>query len=159
MLDITILKTAHGGDDCRHAELRARKLIPYIEHCDVFSIESALVTEQTARDIERVWAGVLKSKITRQKFHEGAQYFVKQERNPTIRAYTTKAYEYVFRNKRALYCSERCPDDAKADLILGLWTSGTKMLVDGLNRVTSGDERGYELCYQGSRHIHRFVKG
>lgn len=160
MLDITILKTAHGGDDCRQAELRARKLIPYVENCDVFSIESALVTEKTAKLIENVWAGLLKSKnISRQDFAEGTEYFVKQEQNPTIRAYLKKAYEYVFRNRKPLYCAERWPDDTKANIIRDLWDSGARMLLQGLRGMAYGDDSALRKCYEGSKRMHRFAKG
>ncbi|MBS3051064.1 MAG: hypothetical protein J4400_02860 [Candidatus Aenigmarchaeota archaeon] len=160
MLDITILKTAHGGNDRRQAELRARKLIPYVQSCDVFSIESALVTEETARLIERTWAGVISSpKISCQEFSEGAEYFVKQEQNATIRAYLRKAYEYAFRNKRPLYYAERWADESKASLIGSLWGIGYDKLLAGLVAVASGDESAFRACYEGSSSMHGFVKG
>ena len=162
MLDITILKTAHGGDDCRQAELRARKLIPYVQNCDTFSVESALCTEETAKDFERIWYGVLaEPKIKRKDFLEGVEYFVKQEPNPTIRHYLRKAYEYAFRNKKPLYCAERWADEAKAVLVGSLWVTGSNMLLSGLSSIAQGNESEIEFarCYQGSKYMHNFIKG
>ena len=60
MLDIIILKVIHTG------EREAKKLLPYILECDIFSNESIGSSEKYAKLAERNWERTLK--LTRSKF-------------------------------------------------------------------------------------------
>jgi len=55
-LDITILKVAHSGAD------EAKKLVPYIRQCDVYSPEAAFETKHGAEFAEREWVTALTDK-------------------------------------------------------------------------------------------------
>src|SRR3989344_5312969 len=62
MLEITILKTHHRGEE------EARKLLPYIQCCDVFGIESPLCTQQKAEEKEKEWTKILQQDMSTDEF-------------------------------------------------------------------------------------------
>ena len=154
MLDVTVLKTSHGG------ELEAKKLIPYVQSCDVFSVETAIMSEDRAAQLEKLWRSLLGKRIGRDDFSEGVKYLVAAETNPEIRKYMIKAYEYAFRNQRPLYCQERFQNEAKADIVHNLWNSGIRTFSEGIEAITRGEEtKGVKSAYMGSRFLYSSRKG
>lgn len=55
MLELKILKVNHSGKD------NAKKLIPYIENCDIFGMESGCATKEHAEEIESHWEYMLQT--------------------------------------------------------------------------------------------------
>ncbi|MBI4451127.1 hypothetical protein HY642_04070 [Candidatus Woesearchaeota archaeon] len=101
MIEIKLLKVDHSGEE------EARKLLPYIQSCDVFGPEVAFQAAETAAHTERLWERILQSgcSLTR----------LKKEFMP-VQAYTSagsageylrKLREYTFRNKVRLWHPER----------------------------------------------------
>ena len=102
MIELTLLKVTHSG------EQEARKLIPYIQDCDVFGIEGAICTEREASENERVWQRLLGTDISRSRLQEMPYVSILDEKR---RVYTAKVIDYLFRNKRLLWSTERFTEE------------------------------------------------
>lgn len=61
-IEITILKVSHSG------EANAKKLLKYIQTCDVYGYETACSTEKIATDSENDWEDLLLKNPTRSAF-------------------------------------------------------------------------------------------
>jgi hypothetical protein len=67
MLDVTVLKVEHQGVS------EARKLIPYIEGCDIISPEGMAITREFAEKCENSWENLLDSGISRSRFLDSSE--------------------------------------------------------------------------------------
>jgi len=121
MLEVTILKVEHQGST------EARKLLPYIQQCDVFGPESAFLLETDAAYTEKNWADVIKSDISRTQFMKYSSDMIgKTEKNPGIIAYKLKIYDYLFREKKPIWHPERYSENERK-IILAPTAEGTRL--------------------------------
>ncbi len=101
MLDITLLKVEHKG------ELEAKKLLPYIEKCDVFAPEAAGEIAVRAMHLEKTWYGQLNLSRSRVAPILAKNY---SSHPPLMADYNIKRDDYLFRNKKPLYYLEKWPE-------------------------------------------------
>ena len=112
MLEITILKVEHQGTE------EARKLLPYIQECDVFGPESAFLLEAEAAYDEKNWRDTIKADISRTQFLKFCSDMIeKTERNPGIKAYKLKTYDYLFSEKKSIWHPERYYEDERNSIL------------------------------------------
>jgi hypothetical protein len=136
MIDITILKVEH------RTVKQARKLLPYVQACDVFGIESAGKSEQAAMKIERLWEDVINSNLSRTQFAQWEELRQREARNsPEIRDYAAKADEYLFLEKKPMWYFERYSDSERQKLAQLEQTMDQHKKAFG--RLLSGDHAGY----------------
>ena len=98
MLDITILKVEHYG------VREAKKLLPYIQNCEIFCPEFSCGTEKEAQEQETLWENTLTSGISRSQFKKCFSF---QNEAPKMMDYNMKLYDYCFRSKRLMWYLER----------------------------------------------------
>lgn len=110
MLEIKILKTTHAGIE------EARKLIPHIVGCSIYSLETSLWSEADASMFEREWKRTLVDKkredmmnLARSMTHgyEEGGFYSSLQNHSAAATYMGKSLEYAHRNKRPIYISER----------------------------------------------------
>jgi len=105
MLEITILKTHHRGEE------EARKLLPYIQCCDVFGIESPLCTQQKAEEKEKEWTKILQQDMSTDEFIRAFDKTSKGKKDTKAEEqkylYLRKTYEQLFVERKPLWHSER----------------------------------------------------
>lgn len=98
MLEVTILKTIHQGKD------EAIKLRPYIDKCDVFSLEQACATEEEAKIFEQEWEKTLKeSRVYAKRFVE-IRYNGKSLDGADYQIFS---FDELHRSNKPLYLAER----------------------------------------------------
>jgi len=85
----------------------AKKLLPYIKACDVYSGETAGLTEESARITEENWKDIHRWNLTKTAFYREIVPRFGQDRNPEMGAFTRKHAEYLFLEKKPVWCSER----------------------------------------------------
>lgn len=140
MLELTILKVCHSG----FAE--ARKLLVYIQACDVFGEENAAEQETIAEFGELEWERVLssvKSLTAFRALQDKAIYF---EQNPGRQAYGKKVREYLFRNKVFLWHAERFSQEESQGLFARLKESDA-LFERALQDLNSGRIEGFLSQY------------
>lgn len=109
-LEITLLKVWKEG------ETEAKKLLPYINNCDVYGAENAMCTEEGAARFDSDWAWALKNSsrtamrdVMSRLFDK---YFLKQ--SPHIKRYGVKQFDYLFVANRLIWTLERfTPEEAE----------------------------------------------
>jgi len=143
MLEVTILKTQHLG------EQEARKLLPYVQSSDAFGIEFSENSIETAREIEESWDTILGKGISRSKFlgRLGSSF-------QTLKGgeYLAKALDYVFRNRVALYLSERWADPNETKELARLYSLGVSQFESGLRSIHDGNiSEGLKVFYEGEK--------
>ena len=98
MLEIKMLKVVHDGED------EARKLLPHIQECDVFSQESQALTEEEAVLLEQNWEALLQ--MSRSRFrHELERTYGGSD--SSFAQYNIKRDDYLFQNKKPIIFLER----------------------------------------------------
>jgi len=100
MLEITILKVVHAGEE------EAKKLLPYIKDCHVYALEAAGSTENNAQFAEKSWENTLKAGVSRSKIKEKYE-LAKDIGDVEIKKYGLKELDYLARQGRKLYFVER----------------------------------------------------
>ena len=146
MINITLLKVIHEGEE------EAKKLLPHIEKCDVFSREAMNLTEAGARSIERQWPEVLK--MSRSKFNR-----VNSERYvgvpPEFVPYNLKRDDYIFRaGKPVIFLERWSPEEARvADDAEIRWNAERLAYLEFL---AEGNIEGYIIL--ASESLRRFTK-
>ncbi len=104
MIEVTILKVQHVGED------EARKLLPYVQNCDVYSPENPYATERISASWEAGFEQA--SKLNRTQFSKVIQALLNSMR-PDDFAYFVKQYDYLYRAKRPLWFLERCSPEER----------------------------------------------
>jgi len=113
MLEVTILKVQHSGTR------EARKLLPYIQNCDVFGPEDSIVTEKIALDKEKDWEKIIKSDESRFRFIGRTSDKIREiEWHPERAEYLLKVYDYLFREQKPLWFPEKCSEEERKNLLL-----------------------------------------
>lgn len=111
MLEVHILKVTHGTTE------EAKKLLPYIKECDVYSPEFAFGTEKVAKVTEREWLGILSK--SRSKMKEYVLSGCAPPNNPEVQqlnAYRLKEFEQVYLNQKPIWFAERFSENVASDL-------------------------------------------
>ncbi|MBX4196737.1 hypothetical protein KW805_04060 [Candidatus Pacearchaeota archaeon] len=107
MLNIQILKTTHIFED------QARKLLPYIQKCDVFAPEIPCKLERECTEEEEKWSSLLRSSKTRSGFlrdHDDENFHLLSSEDQKTREsakYQRILRDYLFRCRKPLYVAER----------------------------------------------------
>src|SRR3989344_7827695 len=100
MLDTTILKIEHSKED------NAKKLLPYIQKCNVYAPEAAFVTLEWAEKDEKDWEDFLGSGKSRTHLAKALrERYADFPQDDT--AFTIKEYDYLFQNQRLIWNLER----------------------------------------------------
>ena len=154
MLEVVILKTFHGGRIKAEAEQNARKLLPYIQSCDVFSIEAAFMTREEAEAEEHGWATLISLDVSRARIMEALEHFYQKEIRMGIShsdmRYHTKLEEYLLRQKKLLYYTERWEDLNERDRLKKLSEETDSKFCGGLALISQDKiEDGLALLYDG----------
>ena len=146
MLEIVVFKTAHRG------KTEAKKLIPHIKECDVFSLEATCVSEQEARENEGRSSKSMDSKMSRLAFLKALKPNLEFAVPDTeSRKYVEQAMDYLFSLKVPLYMAERWQDIGEANETMETYSLGNEKFVLGINMIAQGEEtKGIALCYEGS---------
>ncbi len=110
MLELTIVKTAHG-----RGESEAKRLLDYIKSCDVFSPEDACITEKKAKEIETFWEKMFALGWSRRRFRE--VFTDPQRRDAGNAAFIDKQYDYLCRQRTPLWFLERFASEEEASWI------------------------------------------
>jgi len=132
MLKITVLQTAHEGD-------QARKLIPYVRACDVYSSEAHGLSDANAHMLEREWLGLLSAETTRTKASRAIGTFVSGFQVESHRKYTQTELDYVWRNRKPLFFVERWRGESDDPEILNEPVyQGQRMIVEGEGLIADG---------------------
>ncbi|MGD0728635.1 MAG: hypothetical protein ABR981_00995 [Candidatus Micrarchaeaceae archaeon] len=97
MLEVTLLKVKHSGEN------EAKKLLPYIIRCDVYSTEDAGFCANDLKNVQEWWKNTL-------KMSRSAANVSFNERSTGIREideFGNKRYDYLHRNQKPLLAIER----------------------------------------------------
>ncbi|MEM4259310.1 MAG: hypothetical protein QXS38_00920 [Candidatus Pacearchaeota archaeon] len=106
MLEVVIASVWHSS------EKEARKLLPFMKQCDVFSYEESFRKEQELENLEKSWQDLLTPNNTLTKFRKVLrQHLSKIYANPGQLAYILKLLEYGYRDGKILFFAERHNDD------------------------------------------------
>ena len=108
-IEITLLKIRHESVE------DARKLIPYIEGCDVLSPEDSGITEEQARESEDSWEYIVNSGLSRTKFSETVERRLSPV-PPSQKPYAERLQDYLFRNGRLIWSAERFSQQESEEL-------------------------------------------
>lgn len=135
MLDVHILKVAHEREE------EARKLLPYILKCDVYSPESAASTEQFVDERETEWMGLLQ-KPNRTAFHNSYDISFIKGMHPEAAAFNICRGDYLYRNKKPIFFAERCSPTDEA-VTLALFDDWKKSQALSLSRLALLDFEGF----------------
>lgn len=101
MLEVTLLKVFHRGED------NARRMLPYVSGCDVYSIESSCCTEQMAVTLEKEWKNE-RLKLSRTQFLRLMERDMNSvQRNEDALKFGLKIRDYVFRAGKPIAIVER----------------------------------------------------
>src|SRR5574341_794999 len=100
MIEITILKVKHVG------ESEAKKLLQYMQGCDVWGLEEGFSSEETATRMEKEWMSILTSNESRSAFLQ--RIALNSHKKPAKeKVYLLKKFDYLFREKKPLVILER----------------------------------------------------
>ena len=126
MLEVTILKTRHHGKD------ESIKLRPYIDNCDLFSLEQACATEEQARILEMDWEKTLKkSKVYAKRFVE-----IRYHGNSVDGAnYQTFLFDALHGANRSIYLAERFTNICEAEKVSSKKTTFKMLRQESLKRL------------------------
>ncbi len=102
-IEIIILKVSH------EKESEARKLLPFIQKCDVYGFEMALATERDASEQERKWEQeVLNAGLNRTSAQRKVEeLFRHQSSNEDEWAFNRRLYDDLFRQRKHIWLPER----------------------------------------------------
>lgn len=109
MLKTKILKVIH------HGAAEAKKLLPYIKGCDVFSPEHAALKTLLAIDLEWRWRMALSSDWSRTRFRKETAR-LQEGQSEEDRAYVATMNDYLFCEKKPVWFLERFDPKTSADL-------------------------------------------
>lgn len=146
MLETTVLSVFHWG------EREPRKLLPYIQSSDAFSVEWAGCTERTAAFFESKWAYVLgnSGNITRSAFLKAFDKHLNDPREPlAYRQYKRAVFDYLFRNRIAACFSERWEKEEDGKEVVDMYKSGDSRAKQGLALLNQGEAEGLQMSYEG----------
>jgi len=130
MLEVDILKVTHA------TEKEAKKLLPYIKDCDVYSPEAAFLSEPEARIREYEWEGLIKSDMNRTRFLKIKTF--QEESDPRILAYSMKEWEYCFRSKKPFWYLERFSTQ-RAKELMDDYHKSDSLFHESLVKLEQGD--------------------
>jgi hypothetical protein len=128
MLKVTLLKVRHAG------EADAKRLLPYIQRCDIYAPESEAGTLKDAIRVEKMWQEDLK--LSRTAFHkklDGMKHGLASDI-----AFKTKEFDYLFRQAKPLAVLERFSDEESRRLLLlreesnKIWMAALALLLTSL---------------------------
>ena len=146
MLEITLLKVNHFG------ERQARKLLPYIMDCDAFSQEAFGLTEDSATENEKNWRDLIESEISRSRVV--STFCPGEDKHPRVLEYLMKVSDYLFRQKRPQFYTERWRNSGELMKMRRLAEEGSFVEDRGLTKISQGDyEEGISLFYEGVKKI------
>lgn len=129
----------------------ARKLKPYIEQSDAFSLEAARLTESRAKKWEQSWKQLLDMNLSRDRVlpaleRRNADIFP----DKNILDYMNIVHDYLFTGKVSMYYTERWKDNINTSEIEVQNEKGFRLLYQGLVEIFAGEtERGIPMCYEG----------
>lgn len=146
MLEVTVLKTVHMGKN------EAEKLAPHVKECDAFSLEMAHMTESEAKNIERSWAGLLKTNMDLTTFLRLLKN--RSDRleypNQAFREYYDKVNEYLFTEKKPIFYTERWKTiDASKEI--AEYQRAHELIGQGMVRLYNNVEDGLKMYYEGEK--------
>ncbi len=104
-LEMTLLKVHHSGAS------EARKLIPYIQNCDVFGPENPCATENESREIENYWEAALKLTRSAHRRFLDRIYSDTGTISPETAEYNRAQQEVLHRSQKPIYILERLSDE------------------------------------------------
>tara|TARA_Y100000310_G_C20666113_1_gene807595 strand:+ start:1391 stop:2206 length:816 start_codon:yes stop_codon:yes gene_type:complete len=134
MLDVTLLSVEHAGEE------EAKKVLPYIQDCDVVSVESPFETEKGAIKSEKEWNSLLN--LTRTKFNKQRREVYRKNGKDVI-DYWVKVEDYLFRSRLPLWHIERWENPNKAEEGVIEERNITRMLYQSLGCLTREDLNYY----------------
>jgi hypothetical protein len=109
MLELTIIKERH------ETEGEAKKLLPYIEKCDIYGIENANCSISDAIDMETQWRDRSLKRASRTEFMNVRQS-VYRGASKDFALYGLKRDDYLFRMQKPLWIAERFADNESVTL-------------------------------------------
>lgn len=137
-LSVSLLKVYHLGMD------EARKVLPYTQKCDIFSLESMGMTDDAARTEEAEWLGLIgRNDVSRNLFSTSLKETKDRTNGPNIVRYCDTVMEYIFRQKIPIWHTERYATEREADTILRLSYDSNKMFWQGIDALSRGAINGY----------------
>jgi len=111
MLDVTLLKVFHRGED------NARRMLPYVSGCDVYSIEASCCSEQMATTLEKEWKNE-RLKLSRTQFLKLMERDMNSvQRNEEAKRFGLKLRDYVFRAGKPIVMVERFSTEESRKLL------------------------------------------
>ncbi len=146
-LDITILKVSHSGAD------EAKKLVPYIQQCDVYAPEAAFGTEYGAKFAEREWITALSDdKMYRKAMQNLVSRAQSLECELLDQAYALKEQVILLRERKPKWHVERFSSRMKisplTDKYRGLFVAAAR----SFDALRKGDVNAYvQWMYEATK--------
>lgn len=129
MLELTILKVRHSD------ETEARKLLPHISQCDVYSPECSGQTTTQASRLEQLFLRWFQE--SRTKFLETLNKSVKPQRGSNM-TYYIKETDYLYRAKKPVWFAERNTVE-EANILGLLYSEGHTLTKQSFNALCCGN--------------------
>lgn len=151
MLEVTILKVAHGNTPSTSGEQEARKLIPFVQECNIFGMEFSYMTEKDARAIEMFWTGLLG--ISRSCANEEIAAWQSRAENGgrfPDGGYIAAEFDHLHCNGVPLFIPERWPYGTDVRETCKQYLRGISLYEEGIHSLSSGNAKGgIRLAYEG----------
>jgi hypothetical protein len=151
MLTTTLLKVRFAGRE------RAAALEPYINACDIYSLELGLLTETQAVGIEEEWNAMLRQELTPQAFKGWySSRLWRPSQDPESIAYKDHEIALVARHRKPLYFIGRHARPSQIEDIAREAQRGMQLQSDGAIAYLLGKKRQGLLHTYGQGLLHTY---